>query len=168
MKLPAPSCRSEGGYYQLTEMPEEFAGALGDGVSHRLMTERKPGRRCERSKLLWRPYRRERRLSIPCRCMCCMPETACEARQKMFVFDHTTGEAPFAHGVWQADLLPRFFKMRLDCGDAPGLPTLGLTRGVVFFLAPQNRDDGRALLAILARTPATQDLGNAPMPTTVN
>ena len=27
----------EGGYYQLAEMPEEFAGALGAGVSHRLI-----------------------------------------------------------------------------------------------------------------------------------
>ena len=27
----------DGGYYQLAEMPEEFAGALGAGVSHRLI-----------------------------------------------------------------------------------------------------------------------------------
>ena len=28
---------AQGGYYQLAEMPEEFAGALGGGVSHRLV-----------------------------------------------------------------------------------------------------------------------------------
>lgn len=157
-----------GGYYQLTEMPEEFAGALGDGVSHRLIDGEEAWEALREIKALVETVSQGTQ-AIHSLSLCVLyAGNSLRRRQKMFVFDHTMGEAPFTHGVWQADLLPRFFKMRLDCGDAPGLPTLGLTRGVVFFLAPQNRDDGRALLAILARTPATQDLGNAPMPTTVN
>ena len=29
----------QGGYFELAEMPEEFAGALGGGVSHRLVAD---------------------------------------------------------------------------------------------------------------------------------
>ncbi len=160
----------QGGYYQLAEMPEEFAGALGAGVSHRLIappeaweTLRQVQALVEAIRLGTQPVRSVSLYAL-------YAGGSLRMRRRMFVFDQRPGEAPFAHGAWQPQTLPRFFKLRLDCGDAPadlGL-TLGLTQGVLFFLAPQGRDDGRSLLATLARTPATQDLGARPTPTRMN
>jgi hypothetical protein len=162
---------AQGGYYQLTEMPEEFAGALGAGVSHRLIappeaweTLRQVQALVEAIKAGTQPVRSVSLYAL-------YAGGSLRMRRRMFVFDQRPGEAPFAHGAWQPQTLPRFFKLRLDC-DAPppadpGL-TLGLTQGVLFFLAPQNRDDGRSLLATLARTPATQDLSARPAPARMN
>ena len=38
------------------------------------------------------------------------------SRREMFVLDQKAGETPFSHGRWQPDTLPRFLKLRLDCG----------------------------------------------------
>lgn len=161
----------QGGYYQLAEMPEEFAGALGTGVSHRLISPAEAWETLgqvqalvEAIKLGTQPIRSVSLYAL-------YAGGSLRARQRMFVFDQRPGEEPFAHGAWQSDALPRFFKLRLDCGDAPTLPTLaalGLTQGVLFFLAPHGRDDGRSLLATLARTPATQDLSAQSVPMRMN
>ena len=161
---------AQGGYYQLAEMPEEFAGALGDG---RLAP---PGRRrgslgnaAQRCRRWWTSVTQGTAAVRSLSLYALYAGGSLRTRQRMFVFDQKPGEAPFAHGAWQPEALPRFFKLRLDCGDAPAPAcALGLTQGVVFFLAPQNRDDGRSLLATLARTPATQDLGARPAPTMMN
>ena len=79
-------------------------------------------------------------------------------RRELFVLDQKPGELPFWHGQWQPGTLPRFLKLRLDCGPLPLPPALGLSQGVLFLLAPQHRDDGHALLATLSRTPGAQDL----------
>jgi len=158
----------QGGYYQLAEMPEEFAGALGEGVSHRLMRDGEAWETLRELTALVEGVRGGTRTVRSLSLYVLYAGGSLRTRQGMFVFDQKPGEAPFAHGDWQPEALPRFFKLRLDCGDASASPTLGLTHGVVFFLAPQNRDDGRSLLATLARTPATQDLGLRPTPTVMN
>ena len=149
-----------GGYYQLAEMPEEFAGALGGGVSHRLVSppdalallsemqgfvERiLSGTQAVRAASLYALY----------------AGGSLRSRREMFVLDQKAGEAPFSHGRWQPDILPRFLKLRLDCGGQPAPSGFGITQGVLFLLAPQHRDDGHALLATLTRTPGTQDLSS--------
>ena len=153
---------AQGGYYQLAEMPEEFAGALGAGVSHRLIADAEA----------WETLRQVQALVtsiqsgiLPVRSVSLYALYAggsLRTRRRMFVFDQRPGEVPFAHGVWQPESLPRFFKLRLDCGDASAPTELGLTQGVLFFLTPHNRDDGRSLLATLARTAGTQDLSGKP------
>ena len=145
-----------GGYCQLAEMPEEFAGALGAGVTHRLIAPAQAqalltqvqgfiesvlsGTGAVRAASLYALY----------------PGGSLRLRRALFVLDQRPGEAPFAHGQWQPGVLPRFLKLRLDCGGCPAPP--GLPEGTSFLLAPQHRDDGYALLATLARTPGTQDL----------
>ena len=159
---------AEGGYYQLREMPEEFAGALGAGVSHRLVAD------TEAREILHQVLSLVERISSGTQIVRSLSLYVLYAggslrtRQGMFVFDQKPGEAAFAHGEWQPELLPRFFKLRLDAGDAPLPPALGLSNGVLFFLAPQNHDDGRCLLATLARTPSMQDLGLRTAPTMMN
>ena len=148
----------KGGYYQLAEMPEEFAGALGGGVSHRLVSPPDTlmllvqmqefvegilaGTQAVRTASLYALY----------------AGGSLRSRREMFVLDQKAGEEPFSHGRWQPDILPRFLKLRLDCGGHPAPAGFGLTQGVLFLLAPQHRDDGHSLLATLTRTPGTQDL----------
>ena len=162
----------QGGYYQLAEMPEEFAGALGAGVSHRLIPDAEAWETLRQVQALVEAIRLGTQNVRAVSLYALYAGGSLRTRRRMFVFDQRPGEASFAHGVWQPETLPRFFKLRLDCGDAPAPadfgPTLGLTQGVLFFLAPQNRDDGRSLLATLARTPATQDLSVRAAPTRMN
>ncbi len=157
----------QGGYYQLTEMPEEFAGALGEGVSHRLVAVAEAWQVLRELETLIEGVRQGTQKVRSLSLYVLYAGGSLQTRQGVFVFDQT-GEDCFSHGQWQPQMLPRFFKLRLDCGDSAVPPKLGLTRGVVFFLAPQGRDDGRSLLATLARTPAMQDLGILPLPTTIN
>ena len=154
----------EGGYYQLAEMPEEFAGVLGAGVSHRLIAPADAltllaqmqafvegllsGTQAVHSASLYALY----------------AGGSLRSRRELFVLDQKPGELPFSHGQWQPETLPRFLKLRLDCGPLPPPPALGLSEGVSFLLAPQHRDDGHALLATLSRTPTTQDLSAPKMP----
>lgn len=155
-----------GGYYQLAEMPEEFAGALGGGVAHRLVAptdalallsamqvfveELLSGTQAVRTASLYALY----------------AGGSLRSRREMFVLDQKAGERPFSHGHWQPETLPRFLKLRLDCGGQPAPPALGLTEGVLFLLPPHHRDDGHSLLATLTRTPGTQDL-SAPKPSPI-
>ena len=158
----------QGGYYQLAEMPEEFAGALGAGVSHRLIADAEAWETLHRVQALVTSIQQGAQAVRSVSLYAVYAGGSLRTRRRMFVFDQRPGEEPFAHGVWQPESLPRFFKLRLDCGDAPGPTELGLTQGVLFFLTPQNRDDGRSLLATLARTAGTQDLGGRPTPTRMN
>ena len=167
-KSPAPCCPSRAGYYQLAEMPEEFAGALGAGVTHRLIAPPDAltllsqiqafvesllsGTQSVRAASLYALY----------------AGGSLRMRREMFVLDQKPGEAPFSHGLWQPETLPRFLKLRLDCGDSPAPHGLGLSGGVLFLLAPQHRDDGHALLATLAHTPGAQDLSAPKMPAMMN
>ena len=145
-----------GGYCQLAEMPEEFAGALGTGVSHRLIAPAQAqallGQMQEFIEGILSGSQAVRAASL----YALYPGGSLRLRRSLFVLDQKPGEAAFSHGQWQPDTLPRFLKLRLDCGDGPVPP--GLANGTSFLLAPQHRDDGHALLATLARTPGTHDL----------
>ena len=159
----------QGGYYQLAEMPEEFSGALGAGVSHRLVADAEAWETLHRVQALVTAIQSGTQAVRSVSLYAVYAGGSLRTRRRMFVFDQRAGEEPFAHGVWQPESLPRFFKMRLDCGDAPAAalaPTLGLTQGVLFFLTPHNRDD--SLLATLARTAGTQDLSGRPAPARLN
>ena len=162
----------QGGYYQLAEMPEEFSGALGAGVSHRLVADAEAWETLHRVQALVAAIQSGMQIVRSVSLYAVYAGGSLRTRRRMFVFDQRPGEEPFAHGVWQPEALPRFFKMRLDCGDAPAAAalglTLGLTQGVLFFLTPHNRDDGRSLLATLARTAGTQDLSGRPAPARLN
>ncbi len=158
-----------GGYFELTEMPEEFSGALGSSVSHRLVA---PSEALE-------TMRRIERLAVSVIRGDVSPRTlslyvlyaggSLRRRHEMFVLDAKRGEPFFAHGGLQAGVVPRFFKMRLDGGDdEPALSALGVSPGVHFLLSPTHTDSGRCLLGAFARTNGTQDLSAFPAPAMMN
>ena len=152
-----------GGYYQLAEMPEEFAGALGGGVSHRLVSPPDALALLSEMQALIEGILTGTQAVRAASLYALYAGGSLRSRREMFVLDQKAGEEPFSQGRWQPDTLPRFLKLRLDCGVQPAPPALGLAQGVLFLLAPQHRDDGHALLATLTRTPGTQDL-SAPKP----
>lgn len=154
---------ASGGYYQLAEMPEEFAGALGGGVSHRLVAPSDALALLRQMQVFIEQILAGTQTVRAASLYALYAGGSLRSRREMFVLDQKAGELPFSHGKWQPDILPRFLKLRLDCGSQPPPPALGITSGVLFLLAPQHRDDGHALLATLTRTPGTQDL-SAPKP----
>ncbi|MGI4791435.1 MAG: hypothetical protein ACRYFS_21615 [Janthinobacterium lividum] len=154
----------QGGYYQLSEMPEEFAGALGTGVSHRLIAPLESLALLARIQVFVESILAGAQPVRAVSLYALYAGGSLRVRREMFVLDQKPGEAPFSHGQWQPDTLPRFLKLRLDCGDLPAPSGLGLSEGVLFLLTPQHRDDGHVLLGTLTRTPGTQDLSMPKMP----
>ena len=127
-----------GGYFELAEMPEEFAGALGSSVSHRLVA---PSEALETMRRLERLAVAVIRGDIAPRALSLYVLYAggsLRRRQEMFVLDAKRGEPFFAHGGLQAGVVPRFFKMRLDAGDDEvALESLGPGRRHPFPADPQ-------------------------------
>lgn len=158
-----------GGYFELTEMPEEFAGALGASVSHRLVA---PSEALEMMRRLEKLAVSVIRGDLSPRALSLYVLYAggsLRRRQEMFVLDTKQGEPFFAHGGLQAGVVPRFFKMRLDAGnDEAALASLGLASGVHFLLSPTHTDSGRCLLGAFTRQPGTQDLSTHSTPALMN
>lgn len=156
----------EGGYYQLAEMPEEFAGVLGAGVSHRLIAPLDALTLLTRMQSFVEGLLSGTHTVHAASLYALYAGGSLRMRRELFVLDQRPGETPFTQGQWQPGTLPRFLKLRLDCGGQPalGLSELGFSEGVSFLLAPQHRDDGHALLATLTRTPGAQDLSTPKMP----
>lgn len=147
---------ASGGYYQLAEMPEEFAGALGGGVSHRLVSPPDALALLAEMQVFVEALLAGTQAVKAASLYALYAGGSLRSRREMFVLDQKAGETPFSHGRWQPETLPRFLKLRLDCGGQPA--PFGLTEGVLFLLPPHHRDDGHSLLATLTRTPGTQDL----------
>lgn len=150
-----------GGYYELAEMPEEFAGALGAGVTHRMVT--RPDAletlaRLERLVLaIAQGEAQPRKLSL----YVLYQGGSLRDCRELFVLDYQRGEPLFAHGSLQSGVVPRFFKICLDASGAEAIAAdCGLpASGVQFLLAPTHTDSGHCLLATLARAPGASDLG---------
>jgi hypothetical protein len=159
----------EGGYYQLAEMPEEFAGVLGAGISHRLIAPPDALTLLTQIQSFVEGLLSGTHTVHAASLYALYAGGSLRMRRELFVLDQRPGERPFSQGQWQPGMLPRFLKLRLDCGDHPAPPALGfsefgLPEGVSFLLAPQHRDDGHALLATLTRPPGAQDLSTPKMP----
>ncbi len=158
-----------GAYFQLAEMPEEFAGALGEGVAHRLLAEAEAR---DTVRLLERLTMAVAHGSLPVRALsfyALYPGGSLRTCRQMFVLDYKAGFPPFMHGAWQPGVVPRFWKLRLDAGDAAeAFAPLGLTQGVQFFLTPAHTDDGRSLLATFTLTSETRRLSASPASAILN
>ena len=96
-----------GAYYQLTELPEEFVGALGADVAHRLIPEAEARDLMARLGALVRAVAAG---DVPARALSLYvlyPGGSLRARRAMFVFDYDQdAPAPFAHGVLRPYAVP--------------------------------------------------------------
>ena len=147
-----------GVYYQLTEMPEEFVGALGADVAHRLISETEALATMARLGALLQDVANGEVPAHAVSLYVLYAGGSLRARRAMYVFDHNQDDpAPFVHGVLVPRSVPRVFKLRLHLDDSTepyGFPM----RGTILFLAPSHTDGGQCLLATIARTVETRDL----------
>ena len=154
-----------GAYYQLNELPEEFVGAVGGDVTHRLIGESEAQETMAQLAVLVRGVDgggvSARELSL----YVLYPGGSLQSKRAMFVFDHRPGVSdPFAHGVLLPRFVPRVFKLRLDLDPGqqpPGFPP----SGIVLLLTPTHTDGGQCLLVTIPRSADVRDLGaQAPLP----
>ena len=97
---------AQGGYYQLTEMPEEFAGRAGRGrLASSGRTRGSVGNFAGSAGAGGGDARRGRSPVRSLSLYVLYAGGSLRTRQGMFVFDQRPGEAPFAHGAWQPDAL---------------------------------------------------------------
>jgi hypothetical protein len=158
-----------GGYFELAEMPEEFAGAVGAGVSHRLAHASEALETMRRLERLAVAVVRGEVVLRSISLYVLYAGGSLKTRQSLFVLDHQQGAPPFAHGDLQANVVPRFAKLRLDAGPDDGvLADFGLTSGVHFLLAPSQTDTNRCLLGAFLRTPGQANLSTRPASTAIN
>lgn len=147
-----------GAYYQLAEMPEEFVGAVGEQVSHRLVAAAEAREWMARLEAWVEDVARGAAAADLLSLYVLYPGGSLRERRALFVFDHRReAAASFRHGAWQADV-PRVVKLRLRCApgqEPPGFPP----SGIVLFLAPSHTDAGHCLLATISRDTDTRDLG---------
>ncbi len=151
-----------GGYCHLHEMPEEFTGVLGTGVTHRLISEAEAHLFMAQVKRLTDAVLAG---SLPIQAYSLYALYAggsLRTRRAMFVCDCPAGEAPFQQGQWQPETLPRFCKLRVDVSHS-AFAALGLPQGgLVFLLPPAHTDDGRCLLVTITRTPGRSTIQTRP------
>lgn len=154
----------QGGWCQLSEMPEEFAGATGAGVSHRLLPRPAMLETLARWDALLQAVARGeahfRKLSL----YALYEGGSLLAGHGLFVLDCAHGRPLVTHGAFAPTVVPLFLKICVDAeGDAPAAARYGLpTRGVQFFLVPAHTDNGGALLATLSPSPGSADLSTRP------
>jgi len=154
----------QGGWYQLREMPEEFAGATGAGVSHRLLPRPELGATLARWNALLQAAAqgdmRFRKLSL----YALYEGGSLRHGHGLFVLDCAQGRPLFTAGAWRPDVVPRFLKICVSAADDAAMAAeFGLpASGVQFLLVPSHTDNGGALLATLAPSPGSADLSARP------
>jgi hypothetical protein len=145
-----------GCYYEFRDMPEEFSGAVGSGFRYEFIGTQK-----------------SRELLSAIQALMAAPETADTLeislmvvygwdglfrREDMFVYhwarDGGEEEGPVMVGVYRPEVLPLFFKLKVDSPLAE--PLLGAARGVLFFVA--NLSDQHLLVRIPHMGPGVTDL----------
>jgi hypothetical protein len=153
-----------GAYYELRELPEEFVGALGDGVTHRLVAEAEAREMLSVIRTLVEDVARGAPVVRALSLYVLYAGGSLHGRQGMMVFDYKSGEPKsFMHGAWE-ERLPRAFKLRLHF-EAGQTPPMGLPRnGIVVFLAPSHTDGGQCLLATITRSLQVRDLSSLATP----
>ena len=141
-----------GAYYELNDLPEEFGGAAGEHLERNFLTKR------EAIDLLARTIEtlsranseNTRHVSV----FVLYTRRGLADRKNCYVFEyrpeeHTLDRPPLIIGQFQPDVMPLFYKLKIDADFAPD--ALGMKRGMVFCMA--NAGDRHLLI----RVPFTGD-----------
>src|SRR5574340_379250 len=155
-----------GCYYEFRDMPEEFSGAVGAGFRYEFLGTRQT-----------------RDLLTAIHDLVMSPETADTheislmviygwdglfKREDMFIYHWTRHggeeEGPVMLGVYRPDVLPLFFKLKVDSRLAE--PLIGDSKGVLFFVA--NLSDQHLLVRIPHQGPGVTDLNDTQGPRVVH
>jgi hypothetical protein len=152
----------KGAFFELLELPEEFVGAVGEGIETRFLSEEASTGLLGQVRKLAEDVASGHLAVHSVSLYLLYAGGSLRSKEGMFVLDKPSPGAPvFAHGKWQKDL-PRVFKLRLRLTAGHKAPS-GLPQdGVAFFLTPNNMDGGQCLLTTIPRDQAAQDLGAFP------
>lgn len=146
-----------GAYCELVDMPEEFFGAVGEEVERRLVAP------AEAIALLTRAVEavaaatpeNTRRISL----LALYTRRGLVDRKNCYLFDYTphetTRSAPRIIGAFQPDVMPLFFKIRLEADFAE--ETLGFPGGIAFCMATSG--DRHLLIRVRHSANQVTDLG---------
>jgi hypothetical protein len=125
-----------GAYCELNDLPEEFAGAAGPDVEARSVAP------TEAIALLARAVeavqQANRNNARQCSILALYSRRGIIDRQNCYVFEYKTTDEqmiskPLVIGQFQTDVMPLFFKIKIDADFAPD--TLDMPRGLVFCIA---------------------------------
>ena len=155
-----------GAYYELTDLPEEFCGAVGDDLERRFVAP------AEAVALLKRAVEaasgatseNTRHLSI----LTLYTRRGLVDRKNCFLFDYTPDDtrsrAPVVIGKFQPDVMPLFFKVKMEADFAEEV--LGFQGGLVFCMA--NAGDRHLLIQVRHTGDQITDLGALPLSETLH
>jgi hypothetical protein len=149
-----------GCYYEFRDMPDEFSGAVGSGFRYQFMGTQ------EALALLQRVHdlvaaadsSDTREISL----MVIYGWDGLFRREDAFIYHWLRqagdDEGPVVVGLYRPQVLPLFFKLKIDSGLAE--PVLGVRKGVLFFVA--NLSDQHLVVKIPHLGPDVTDLGEKP------
>lgn len=155
-----------GAYYEFNDLPEEFCGAVGEDLERRFVAPD------EAIALLTRAVeaagratpRNTRRLSI----LALYTRRGLVDRKNCFLFDYTpdgvSSRPPDIIGTFQPEVMPLFFKIRMDAAEAE--EATGLPGGLLFCMA--NAGDRHLLIRVLPTDDQITDIGALPLSETLH
>ena len=155
-----------GAYCELNDLPEEFAGAAGPDVEARSIASD------EAVVLLARAVqsvqRANRDNARQCSLLVLYSRRGIIDRENCYVFEYKTTDAqmmskPLVIGHFQPDVMPLFFKVKIDADFAPA--ALDMPRGLVFCIA--NVGDRHLLVRIPFTGEQVTNLSDLPITTTL-
>ncbi len=155
-----------GVYYELNDLPEEFFGAVGEDLVRRFVAPTEAitllTRAVEASNCV--TAENTRQLSI----LVLYTRRGIVDRKNCFLFDYAPHEsmqkAPRIIGKFQPDVMPLFFKVKMDADFAE--ETLGFQGGIVFCMA--NAGDRHLLIQVHPIDGQVTDLGALPISETLH
>lgn len=156
----------EGAYYELNDLPEEFGGAAGEHLERRFLTESEATVLLQRTidTLSQANSDNTRHISV----FVLYTRRGLADRKNCFVFEYkpteqTPDRPPLIIGKFQPQLMPRFFKLKIDADFAR--EALDMERGMVFCMA--NAGDRHLLIRIPFTGVEIHDLNDLPTTGTV-
>jgi hypothetical protein len=157
----------KGCYYEFRDLPEEFSGAVGSGFRHEFVgTRRGLELLRETHELALGPETAEtREISV----MVIYSWDGLLRTEDAFVYhwrrlSDGREEGPSMMGIYRPDVLPLFFKLKVDSDLAD--PLLGSPKGVLFFVA--NLSDQHLVVRIPHNGPGVTDLNEVSRPRLVH
>ena len=155
-----------GAYYELNDMPEEFCGAVGEDMERRFVTPAEAIALLARAVEVSQKVTPEntRHLSI----LVLYTRRGIVDRKNCFLFDYTpdrsAAQAPGIIGKFQPDVMPLFFKIKMEADFAE--EALGFQGGLLFCMA--NAGDRHLLIRVLPTADQITDLGALPLSETLH
>lgn len=156
-----------GAYYELTDLPEEFCGAIGPNIERRFVAPTEAIAVLQRaveaiSKISAENTRQFSMLVLYTR-------RGLVDRKNCFVYEYVAplngiAPVPLEIGEFRPDAMPLFFKIKLDSDLAPAV--FSLPRGLLFCMA--NAGDRHLMVSIRYEGEQITDLSDSPFSSTIH